>query len=66
MIPSDPEMLYSYLNLQLRDHYSSFEEMCDRLDVSETEITEKMKSAGYIYDEKTNRFVAVRRPGGIV
>ena len=57
MIPNDPIMLLSFVNLKLRDYYASLEAMCDDLDVSEQEITEKLKAAGYTYDSKQNRFV---------
>ncbi len=29
MIPKEPVMLLSYVNLKLRDYYRSFEELCD-------------------------------------
>ena len=57
MIPSDPIMLLSFVNLKLRDYYDSLESMCEDLDVSEQEITEKLKAAGYTYDRGQNRFV---------
>jgi len=55
MIPSDPVMLTSYLNLKLRDQYSSLDALCDDLDVSKAEILDKLKSAGFRYDEATNQ-----------
>ncbi len=58
MIPSNPEMLYSYLNLQLRDKYASLEALCEDLDISQTEIEEKMAAAGYVYQKEGNRFAA--------
>ena len=57
MIPNDPVMLLSYINLKLRDNYSSLEALCDDLDVSKTEIEEKLKSINYIYDKDQNQFV---------
>lgn len=42
MIPKDPVMLLSFVNLKLRDYYSSLDDMCDGLDVSKQEITEKL------------------------
>lgn len=57
MLPKDPEILYSFLNLKLRDNYSSLEALCEDMDVSLAEITETMKKAGYVYDEGGNRFV---------
>lgn len=57
MIPENPEMLYSYLNLKLRDNYSSLDALCDDLDISKTEIEDKMNKAGYKYDAENNKFI---------
>lgn len=56
-IPNDPNMLLSYVNLKLRDYYSSLEAMCDDLDVDRTEIEEKLQSIGYSYNDQHNQFV---------
>lgn len=57
MLPNDPMMLLSYVNLKLRDFYDSLESFCDDMDVSETEITDKLASIDYHYDKEKNRFV---------
>ncbi len=57
MIPKDPVMLLSYVNTQLRDYGDSLESLCDRKDIEQAELVEKMKGIGYCYDEKTNQFV---------
>ena len=57
MIPNDPVMLLSFLNLKLRDYYSSFDALCDDLDVSKSEIEEKLKAIGYVYNPDRNQFV---------
>ena len=44
MIPKDPVMLLSFINLKLRDFYPSFEALCDDLDVDGKEITDKLAS----------------------
>ena len=46
MIPNDPVMLLSYVNTQLRDQ-----------GIDAAEITEKLRSIDYEYDETCNRFV---------
>jgi len=56
-MPNDPNMLLSYVNLKLRDFYSTLEDMCEDLDISQTEIEEKLKSIGYQYDSGKNQFV---------
>ncbi len=57
MIPSDPVMLLSFVNLKLRDFYDSLEAMCEDLDISSGEIQEKLASLDYHYDAGKNQFV---------
>ncbi|MCI9095771.1 MAG: DUF4250 domain-containing protein [Lachnospiraceae bacterium] len=56
-IPNDPNMLLSFVNLKLRDYYSSLEAMCDDLDVSRAELEDKLQSIGYSYQKERNQFV---------
>ena len=37
-MPKDPAMLLSFINLKLRDYYSSLEALCEDLQVEEKEI----------------------------
>ena len=55
-IPKDPVMLLSYINTQLRDNYRDLDDLCDRLDVSKTEIQEKLGKIGYSYKEELHQF----------
>lgn len=57
MIPNDPNMLLSFVNLKLRDYYSDLEAMCDDLDISPSETEEKLNSIGYFYNKERNQFV---------
>jgi len=57
MIPSDPAMLLSYVNLKLRDFYASLTAFCEDMDISETEIVQRLASIDYHYDEEKNQFV---------
>ena len=57
MIPQDPVMLLSFINLKLRDYYGSLEQLCDALDVNEHEIRDKLASIDYHYNEERNQFV---------
>ena len=57
MLPNDPVMLLSFVNLKLRDYYSSLEAMCEDLDVSEDEITQKLAAINYHYNKEKNQFV---------
>ena len=55
-IPKDPNVLYSYINLKLRDEYGSLEELCSSLDISSEELSDTLRAAGYEYDEELNQF----------
>ena len=57
MIPKDPVMLLSFVNLKLRDYYPSLEALCEDLDVAQEEITEKLSGIDYHYDREKNQFV---------
>ena len=56
MIPNDPVMLLSFINMKLRDDYDSLDELCKSLDLDKDEIKEKLGSAGYIYNKQINQF----------
>lgn len=56
MIPNDPVMLLSFVNMKLRDQYDSLDALCDDLDISKQEIIEKLKKIDYIYDNEKNQF----------
>ena len=56
MLPNDPVMLLSVINMKLRDTYSSLESLCDDMDVSQAEIEEKLKKINYEYDRQSNQF----------
>lgn len=56
-IPTDPAILLSYINTQLRDNYPSLEEFTKSLSVDENEIRTKLSSIGYEYSAELNRFV---------
>ena len=56
MLPQDPMMLLSFVNMKLRDDYDSLDDMCDRLDVDKNEIINSLKTIGYKYNETQNQF----------
>lgn len=57
MIPKDPVMLLSFLNLKLRDFYTCLEDLCDDLQVNQEEIEEKLAGINYHYDSEKNQFI---------
>ena len=56
-MPKDPAMLLSFINLKLRDYYSSLDSLCEDLQVEKQEICEKLAQIDYEYDAQTNQFV---------
>ena len=56
MLPSDPIMLLSFVNMKLRDNYASLDALCEDMDVSKEEIVKRLSEVGYEYDPETNRF----------
>lgn len=57
MIPKDPNMLLSFINLKLRDHYGSLEALCEDLEADETEIMERIAAIDCHYNKEKNQFV---------
>lgn len=56
-VPKDPVMLMSYLNTQLRDHYSTWEECCKSLNLEKEQIEKTLKQIDYVYDPERNQFI---------
>ena len=57
MIPNDPAMLLSFMNLKLRDFGKDLSEICEELDVSREEIEAKLACIDYHYSAERNQFV---------
>ena len=57
MIPKDPVMLLSFINLKLRDFYDSLDSLCDDMDLDKAEIVEKLAAIDYSYDSGKNQFI---------
>lgn len=57
MIPKDPVMLLSFVNLKLRDYYPSLDAMCEDLDIDKAELTDKLAGINYSYDAERNQFI---------
>jgi len=56
MMPKDPVMLLSFVNLKLRDYYRSLDAMCEDMDADKQEIEEKLGGIKYYYDAGSNQF----------
>lgn len=56
-LPKDPIMLYSAINLKLRDYYSNLDALCEDMGIKKEELVEKLAEAGFSYDEEHNCFI---------
>ena len=57
MLPKDPHMLASFLNLKLRDFYPTLDALCEDLGVDKEEIVQKLEAEEYYYDPERNQFI---------
>ena len=55
-IPQDPMILFSYINMKLRDDYSSLDALCDDLDINRSDIETKLATIGFEYNQAQNKF----------
>lgn len=55
-IPKDPMILYSYINMMLRDRGESLSDLCAEIDADMDEIVDALAAAGFAYDETVNQF----------
>ncbi len=56
-MPKDPVILLSYVNTELRDHYSSLDELCAALNADRAELEAALKKLDYEYNAELNKFV---------
>ena len=57
MLPKDPVMLLSVINMKLRDRYASFDALCEDMDEDKAQIIAALAVIGYEYNEETNQFI---------
>ncbi|MEG1847685.1 MAG: DUF4250 domain-containing protein [Lachnospiraceae bacterium] len=56
MIPQDPMILLSFLNQLLRDKYRDLEQLCEDMELTQSELTAQMAGIDYHYDKEQNQF----------
>ncbi len=56
-IPNDPVMLLSFINTNLRDYYSSLDELCSSLSLNKSDIVAKLSMIDYEYNADRNQFI---------
>ena len=57
MLPKDPNILVSMINMKLRDFYPTLDALCDDLDESRAQIENTLCAAGWVYSAEKNAFV---------
>lgn len=55
-LPQDPFMLYSMVNMKLRDQYASLDELCASEDIDRADLEKRLAEAGFEYDASVNQF----------
>ena len=55
-LPEDPMMLYSFINMKLRDFYPSLDALCGDMNVEKEVIVRTLKRVGFEYNPERNRF----------
>ena len=55
-LPKDPMMLFSVINMRLRDVYPSLDALCEDLHVDRQEIIDRLKAVGFEYNAEQNKF----------
>lgn len=55
-IPEDPFMLYSFINMKLRDNYPSLDVLCEDMNLDKDYLIEKLQKAGFEYNSENNKF----------
>lgn len=55
-LPKDPMMLFSVINMKLRDVYPSLDALCEDLHLDKQEIIQTLSSVGFEYSVENNKF----------
>jgi len=55
-LPQDPMMLFSFINMKLRDEYPSLEELCEDMGLDQEQLKEQLLKAGFEYNAQANKF----------
>lgn len=55
-LPKDPMMLFSFINMKLRDVYPSLDALCEDLNINKSDIVNHLKEVGFEYNQEQNKF----------
>ena len=56
MLPKDPMILFSYINMKLRDQYPSLDELCQAEDIDTNWLLDQLGAVGFEYSTEHNKF----------
>jgi hypothetical protein len=56
VIPKDPIMLMSFINMKLRDFYPSLDALCEDMELEREELEAILGKAGFEYSKENNKF----------
>ena len=56
MLPNQPMILLSFVNTKLRDDFDSLDAFCEDYEADREVLEEKLRTAGFLYDEAQNQF----------
>ncbi|HIW80047.1 MAG TPA: DUF4250 domain-containing protein [Candidatus Acetatifactor stercoripullorum] len=57
MLPKDPAMLLSFVNMKLRDYYKDIDALCQDMELDKKELEQSLASIDYHYNKERNQFV---------
>jgi len=55
-LPKDPFMLFSFINMKLRDEYPSLDALCDDYNVNREVLETILGAVGFSYNPDQNKF----------
>ena len=55
-LPQDLMMLFSFINMKLRDQYDTLDALCEDMNVNKEELIAKLADVGFEYSEEHKKF----------
>lgn len=56
ILPKDPVMLMSFVNMKLRDEYHSLEDFCGAYGIKESKLKTELEAAGFTWMPSVRQF----------
>ncbi|MPM49021.1 hypothetical protein SDC9_95749 [bioreactor metagenome] len=57
LLNMDSYILFSVINMKLRDKFLNLDDLCKTYDIKENEIKDKLERVGFHYNEANNQFI---------